>query len=81
MDPFFILIFLRNFSYFPRMKMIKFILPALVTFTLFSCTGTEFTERTPVLPKGSEESQMPWNIPQAGEGGGALGGALGQQGR
>ncbi len=44
---------------------------------LSACTPT-ITERKPVPPLGSDESDMPWNTPQAGEGGGALGGMLNQ---
>jgi len=52
----------------------------LCGFSLFflSCAATE---KKGVPPQGSEFSDIPWNAPQAGEGGGALGGLLNQQGR
>ena len=50
-----------------------------VSLLFFSCET--ISERKPVPPQGSEFSDFPWNTPQEGEGGGALGGFLNQQGR
>ncbi len=63
------------------MKFFPIVLLAIYSLFIYSCSLPETAERKPVLPKGSEESDMPWNTPQAGEGGGALGGMLNQQGR
>lgn len=50
---------------------------ALTSFIFASCGGnSSTTERVPVPPKGSDESSIPWNAPNSGEGAGMLGGLL-----
>ena len=46
-----------------------------------SCSVSQLAQdqgRKAIPPQGSTESDMPWNTPQAGEGGGALGGLMNQ---
>lgn len=50
-----------------------------IGFLACSC-GPVTPERRPVPPPGSDEmSSMPWNVPQPGEGQGALGGMMEQR--
>lgn len=49
----------------------------LIPFAIASCVTAPIAERRPIPPKGSDEAgSQPWNIPQSGEGAGALGGLL-----
>lgn len=56
----------------------KFLYVLSLGIFFFTSCSTQIGERKPVPPKGSEESSIPWNAPQQGEGSGALGGAFGQ---
>jgi hypothetical protein len=62
-----------------RMKIQHLAITLLLGVTLSSCGGNKEPERKPVPPT-SENSQIPWNQPIPGQGGGALG-MLPQQGR
>ena len=52
----------------------------IVIFVSLSCVSCSIREdekvRRVVPPKGSDDSSMPWNVPQEGEGQGVLGGLL-----
>lgn len=55
----------------------KFLLLAIASISLASCSNTRTAERKPVPPKGSDDSNIPWNDPGQGvQTGGALGGLL-----
>ena len=58
------------------MKLIYVLLTSLSFLAFTSSCTSSVAERKPVPPQGSDESDMPWNRPQAGEGGGALGGMM-----
>lgn len=81
MQVFFWFEILRQRIIVSEMKTFTLATLGILSLFFYSCSLPETTERKPVLPQGSEESDMPWNTPQQGEGGGALGGILGQQGR
>lgn len=54
----------------------RFIL-AFISLAFVSCVSPKLTERKPVPPPGSDQiGSQPWNIPQRGEGAGAMGGLL-----
>jgi hypothetical protein len=50
--------------------MLRFIIPAVVAFCFVSCADQE--PKKTVGPT-SNSTQLPWNMPQKGQGGGALG--------
>lgn len=55
----------------------RFFLISLVLCSLSSCAIREDEKaRRVVPPKGSDDSSMPWNVPQEGEGQGVLGGLI-----
>lgn len=60
------------------MKLKSLLLLAVTALAFVSCGTSTITERKAVPPSGSVEGDMPWNTPQAGEGGGALGGMMNQ---
>jgi len=49
---------------------------ALTSLVFASCSNNSTAARSPVPPKGSDESSIPWNAPRQGEGAGMLGGLL-----
>lgn len=60
------------------MTFLKLLFPVVALFVFNSCADK--AERTPVPPPGSESANyQPWNVPQPGEGQGALGGMFDQR--
>jgi ABC-type oligopeptide transport system substrate-binding subunit len=55
----------------------RFLLILTASLTFASCGGTSTASgRQPLPPKGSDESNIPWNTPSGPEGAGMLGGLL-----
>jgi len=54
----------------------RLFLLALTSLAFASCANPSTAERRPVPPKGSDETSIPWNAPNQGEGAGMLGGLL-----
>ncbi len=62
--------------HWPKFQKMRYFL-ILISLATFSCVSPQLAERKPIPPKGSDEAgSQPWNIPQSGEGAGALGGLL-----
>ena len=60
------------------MNLLKLTIIALSLFFILSCGVPDTSGRKAVPPQGSDPNNMPWNVPQQGEGGGALGGMMNQ---
>jgi len=55
----------------------KFLFLVTVSLSFISCAAPRVAERKSVPPPGSDDlGSQPWNIPQEGQGQGALGGLL-----